>query len=131
MTPKRMTSGGAHLRGLAPEQHRSEEASKPWRAVRVLARRNNRLPRSLLSRGNEHNAMNTWYLCSVWYKSNRSMTQRSDDAIGAEGYGFKSRASQSDTVSAIARHHWDVFPELCCPGAKPRRWTRYSLHASA
>ena len=32
-TPKRVTSGGAHLRGLAPGLHRSEGASQRWRAV--------------------------------------------------------------------------------------------------
>ena len=33
ITPKRVTSGGAHLRGLAPGQHSSEETSLRWRAV--------------------------------------------------------------------------------------------------
>ena len=33
ITPKRVTSGGAHLRGLAPELHSSEETSQRWRAV--------------------------------------------------------------------------------------------------
>ena len=28
ITPKRVTSGGAHLRGLAPGQHSSEETSQ-------------------------------------------------------------------------------------------------------
>ena len=32
-TPKRVTSGGAHLRGLAPGLHSSEETSQRWRAV--------------------------------------------------------------------------------------------------
>ena len=32
ITPKRVTSGGAHLRGLAPGQHSSEETSQRWRA---------------------------------------------------------------------------------------------------
>ena len=31
--PKRVTSAGAHLRGLAPGQHSSEETSQRWRAV--------------------------------------------------------------------------------------------------
>ena len=31
--PKRVTSGGIHLRGLAPGQHSSEETSQRWRAV--------------------------------------------------------------------------------------------------
>ena len=31
--PKRVTSGGAHLRGLAPGLHSSEETSQWWRAV--------------------------------------------------------------------------------------------------
>ena len=29
---------------------------------------------------------------------------------------------KSATVSPIARHRCDVSSELCCPGAKPRRW---------
>ena len=33
ITPKRVTSGGAHLRGLAPGQHSSEEASQLGRVV--------------------------------------------------------------------------------------------------
>ena len=33
ITPKRVTSGGAHLRGLAPGLHSSEETSQRWRAV--------------------------------------------------------------------------------------------------
>ena len=32
-TPKRVTSCGAHLRGLAPGQHSSEESSQRWRVV--------------------------------------------------------------------------------------------------
>ena len=31
-TPKRVTSGGIHLRGLAPGRHSSEETSQWWRA---------------------------------------------------------------------------------------------------
>ena len=33
ITPKRVTSGGVHLSGLAPGQHSSEETSQRWRAV--------------------------------------------------------------------------------------------------
>ena len=33
ITPKRVTSCGAHLRGLAPGLHCSEETSQWWRAV--------------------------------------------------------------------------------------------------
>ena len=33
ITPKRVTSGGAHLRSLAPGLHSSEETSQRWRAV--------------------------------------------------------------------------------------------------
>ena len=33
ITPKRVTSGGVHLRGLAPGQHSSEGTSQRWRAV--------------------------------------------------------------------------------------------------
>ena len=35
ITPKRVTSGGAHLRGLAPGLHSSEGTSQRWRAVGV------------------------------------------------------------------------------------------------
>ena len=34
ITPKRVTSGGAHLCGLAPGQHSSEETSQWLRAIR-------------------------------------------------------------------------------------------------
>ena len=33
ITPKRVTSCGAHLHGLAPGQHSSEESSQRWRVV--------------------------------------------------------------------------------------------------
>ena len=33
ITPKRVTSCGAHLRGLAPGQHSSEHTSQRWRVV--------------------------------------------------------------------------------------------------
>ena len=33
ITPKRVTSCGAHLRGLVPGQHSSEESSQRWRVV--------------------------------------------------------------------------------------------------
>ena len=33
ITPKHVTRGGAHLRGLAPGQHSSEATSKRWRAA--------------------------------------------------------------------------------------------------
>ena len=33
ITAKRVTSGGIHLRNLAPGQHSSEETSQRWRAV--------------------------------------------------------------------------------------------------
>ena len=33
-TPKRVTSGGAYLRGLGPGLHSSEVTSQWWRAVR-------------------------------------------------------------------------------------------------
>ena len=32
-TPKRVKNGEAHLRGLPPGQHSSEETSQRWRAV--------------------------------------------------------------------------------------------------
>ena len=33
ITPKRVTSGGAHLRGIASEQHYSEDTWQRWRVV--------------------------------------------------------------------------------------------------
>ena len=33
ITPKRVTSGGVHLRSLAPGQYSSEETSQRWRAA--------------------------------------------------------------------------------------------------
>ena len=45
----------------------------------------------------------------------------SAQAIGAGGLGFDSRAGQIATVSPTARR-CIVFPELCNPGAKSRRW---------
>ena len=33
ITPKCVMSGGAHVRGLAPGQHSSEETPQQWRAV--------------------------------------------------------------------------------------------------
>ena len=33
ITPKRVTSGGVHLRGLAPGQHASEEMTQRWQTV--------------------------------------------------------------------------------------------------
>ena len=38
ITPMRVTSGGAHLRNLAPGLHNSEKTSQPWRAVGALCR---------------------------------------------------------------------------------------------
>ena len=37
ITPKRVTSSGAHLRGLPPGQHSSEESSQRWRVVGDIA----------------------------------------------------------------------------------------------
>ena len=33
ITPGRVTSGGTHLRGLAPGQHSPEKTSQRWQAV--------------------------------------------------------------------------------------------------
>ena len=33
ITPRRVTSGGVHLRGLAPGQHSSDETAQGWRVV--------------------------------------------------------------------------------------------------
>ena len=38
ITPKRVTSCGAHFRGLAPGQHSSEEMLQRWRVVLTLCR---------------------------------------------------------------------------------------------
>ena len=38
ITPKRVTSGGTHLRGLAPRQRSSEKTSQRWRAVGDIVR---------------------------------------------------------------------------------------------
>ena len=43
-------------------------------------------------------------------------------AIVAGGPGFDSWVGKSDTVWPTAHHRCDVFSELCCPRAKPRRW---------
>ena len=42
ITPKRVTSGGAHLRGLAPRQHSFEETSHRWRRCVRFDRPGNR-----------------------------------------------------------------------------------------
>ena len=42
ITLNRVTSGGDHLRGLAPEQLSSEETSQWWRVVGDIARFNRR-----------------------------------------------------------------------------------------
>ena len=44
-------------------------------------------------------------------------------AIGGRDRGFDSyRPVKSDAVSSTARLRCNVSSELCCPGAKPRRW---------
>ena len=54
-----------------------------------------------------------------------------DIAIGAEGVGSIPGPVKSDTVSLPARHRCDVSSELCCRGARMRRWaplaTRFSV----
>ena len=63
--------------------------------------------------------------------SDRPLAQLlSAHAIGTGGLRFDSGAGQISTVSPMARHRCDVSSELCSPGAKSRRWTRHSLHAS-
>ena len=54
-----------------------------------------------------------------------------DIANGAGGRGTILGPVESDSGPPSARHHCDVSSELCYPGAKLRRWTRHSLHASA
>ena len=48
VTPKRVTSGGAHLRGLAvaPALHSFEETSQGWRHYECFDRLGNRTPES-------------------------------------------------------------------------------------
>ena len=43
-------------------------------------------------------------------------------AIGVGDHGFDIWIGQIGTVSPSARHRCDVSFELCCPGAKLRRW---------
>ena len=45
-----------------------------------------------------------------------------DTANGAVGLAFDSQACQIGSVSPTTRHRCDVSSELCCPGAKSRRW---------
>ena len=54
--------------------------------------------------------------------------------VRAVGRGFDSRRPTgeiSDTMSQMAIGRCDVFSEMCCPDAKPRRWTRRLSLASA
>ena len=39
-----------------------------------------------------------------------------------EAWGSIPGPVKLDTVSPTIRHRCDVSSELCCPGAKPRRW---------
>ena len=45
-----------------------------------------------------------------------------DIDMGAEVWGSNHGLVKSGTVSPTARHRCYVSSELCCPGAKPRRW---------
>ena len=72
--------------------------------------------------------INSW-LMSVLYRPLAQLL--SAYAIGTGGLGFKSRVGQIGTVSSMALHRCDVSSEVRSPGAKPRRWARHSLRASA
>ena len=43
-------------------------------------------------------------------------------AFGAGGLGFDSWVGQTGHSVPAVRHRCDVSSELCCSGAKPRRW---------
>ena len=45
-----------------------------------------------------------------------------DIAISAKGLGFNTQPVKTDTLSPTACHRCNDFTELCCPGAKLRRW---------
>ena len=45
-----------------------------------------------------------------------------DIALKWEALGLFPESVKSDTTTATARHRCDVSSELCCPGAKLRRW---------
>ena len=49
-------------------------------------------------------------------------------AVGAEGVESIPAPVKSDTVSPSALLCCGVFSELCCPGAKPRRWATGPQH---
>ena len=53
---------------------------------------------------------------------NRGWLSCQAHAIGAGGLASIPGPVKSDTVSPTARHRCNVTLELCCPGAKPRRW---------
>ena len=76
-------------------------------------------------------------------RTTKRCSQKSQETLGlseflhacskgiAIGLGSTLGAVKSDAMQQTARCLRDVFSELCCPGAKPRRWTRHSLHVSA
>ena len=40
-----------------------------------------------------------------------------------EVWGLIPRLVKLDTVSSTTRYRWSVYSKLCCPSAKPRRWS--------
>ena len=60
-------------------------------------------------------------LKNMKWKFNRPIVEHI--TIGSGGLGSIPGSVKSDTVSPTARHRYDVSSELCCPGAKPHRWT--------
>ena len=74
ITPKRVTSGGAHLRGAAPGLHSSEQTSQRWRAVashcadlwRAVASHCADLERAVASRADLERAVRICEPCGFW-----------------------------------------------------------------
>ena len=56
------------------------------------------------------------------FDSDRPLAQLLSARYRAGGLGFDSRTGPIGTVSPTTRHRCYVCSELCCPGAKPRRW---------
>ena len=68
-----------------------------------------------------------WYSYTVHNRLASSVVKRTLSV--SEVYGLIPGLVKSNTVSQTARHCFNVCVELCCPGAKQRRWAppRYTL----
>ena len=68
ITPKRVMSGGVHLYGLAPRQHRYEETSQLWRSVGGpvcnLTGLRIETSRAGIARQNQENVIEIQYKCT-------------------------------------------------------------------